>query len=183
MSNEGTITAAPNSSRPDTVSAPAMLSRSTDDRRSSAASDTGCRAANGATRIARDAGAYAAKAVNATPPTPVKTSGNHGRTGPATSNPVTAAPAKPIPMPTTTPITDPTAPTSPASANTSRRTWPRLPPMHRVNAICRRRWVSRMVKVLAITMPEAATAVIANPSRTIVNTVAPPVISARFLAI
>ena len=72
-------------------------------------------------------------------------------------------------------------PTSPASASTSRRTCRRLPPMHLVRAMCRRRWVSRMVKVLAMTMPDATTAVTANPSSTMVKTVAPPVMSDQSL--
>ncbi len=147
-------------------------------RRRGDSSGTGCNATSGATRIAADAGATAASTVNTIPPAAVTASPTVGSTGQPSASPVNRAPSHPTAQPTRMPRADPMRPISPASTSRSRRTRPEVAPTQRVSAICRRRWVIRMVKVFAMTIPAATTAITANPSSTMARMSTPLVRSA-----
>ena len=115
--------------------------------------DTSRSAASGGTRPDRMAGTTAHTSVTATPTTRVMTN-DDGLT-------VSSVPLGPKPMelssfmmpvasstPAPKPTTPPNTPTTSASVNSTRVTWPRLAPMARSSAFSRWRWAALMLNTL-----------------------------------
>ena len=126
----------------------------------------GCRAATGATLVARRAGDRAAKVVTTIPTmsgmmhdiTVTLTEASTGE--PAALSPMSMSWVTPIPR--AVPTADPMRPAVRASPTTERRTCLRVAPIQRAKARVRVRWATRMVKVLTITIAATARAMTAK---------------------